>query len=244
MKKVLGWLLIIFCSAVMFLYVIGNTLLWVEGDDTYVKMSNQELVATLLGFFIIMSILIAGIRFGMKIIKKERIIPTIKYDKDLNIHLSGQIQYRDYRNLMLKISFSRPIHLFPVGLQFLAMLYILVSVEFKESQFYYYSFFVILLILIFSHIYIILHVRKQYSTNIIFKDKLEYHLTNESLHIKGDSFESTQKWARFYRIKETKTFFMFYQGEMLATLIDKKMFTVNELLEFQQFIKSLNIPKK
>ncbi len=68
-------------------------------------------------------------------------------------------------------------------------------------------------------------------------------MTNESIQIKGDSLDSTQKWTHFYQIKESKKFFLFYQGKEIATLIDKKMFSETDLIEFQNFIQSLNIKK-
>jgi hypothetical protein len=34
---------------------------------------------------------------------------------------------------------------------------------------------------------------------------------------------------------------MFYQGEKVATLLDKKMFSDTELMEFEVFMKSLNV---
>ncbi len=55
--------------------------------------------------------------------------------------------------------------------------------------------------------------------------------------------DSTQKWTHFYQIRETKRFFMFYQGKMVATLLEKKMFSENELQEFNEFIRSLNVKR-
>lgn len=36
---------------------------------------------------------------------------------------------------------------------------------------------------------------------------------------------------------------MFYQGKMVATLLEKKMFSENELQEFNEFIRSLNVKR-
>ena len=58
-----------------------------------------------------------------------------------------------------------------------------------------------------------------------------------------DRVDPVQKWTHFYKMKETKGFFMFYQGEGVATLLDKKMFSDKELTDFRQFILSLNLPK-
>ena len=66
-------------------------------------------------------------------------------------------------------------------------------------------------------------------------------LTNDSIHIKGETFDTIQKWTSFYKVKETKSFFLFYPGEGVFILMDKKMFTENDLSNFKRFIYSLNL---
>ena len=102
--------------------------------------------------------------------------------------------------------------------------------------------FLILGILL-SPILTLVQTKKLYQTNRVFQEQLKYTLTNDSIHTKGKTFDSTQKWTGFYKIQETKSFFMLYQSERVATLLDKKMFSDNELNEFKQFIQSLNIQK-
>lgn len=105
------------------------------------------------------------------------------------------------------------------------------------------NYFILIFIGLFllSPLFTLIQIKKHYNTNSIFKEKLNYNLTNDSIHIKGETIDSIQKWARFYQVRETKNFFMFYPRKMVATLIDKKMFSENDLQEFKEFIKSLNL---
>ena len=107
-----------------------------------------------------------------------------------------------------------------------------------------YILYVIFGVFLISPIFTFYRIKKLYNSNIIFQENLEYILNNESIHIHGDTVESTQKWSRFFKIKETKSFFMLYQGEGVATLLDKKMFNNDDLQEFRRFIKSLKVKKE
>ena len=93
-----------------------------------------------------------------------------------------------------------------------------------------------------SPILILRQTKKTYQTNKTFQEQLNYKLTNDSIHIKGETVDYVQKWTSFYKVKETKNFFMLYQGEGgVATLLNKKMFSDKELTDFRQFIQSLNL---
>lgn len=75
------------------------------------------------------------------------------------------------------------------------------------------------------------------------QEELQYRLTNEAIHIHGATLTSSQQWSRFYQMKETNTFFLFYQGPRVATLIAKEMFTESTLEEFKEFVASLQLKK-
>ena len=84
-------------------------------------------------------------------------------------------------------------------------------------------------------------IKSLYNTNTIFHKKLNYKIDNESITIKGDTIDSVQKWQHFYKIRETKNFFVLNHGKMVATLLDKKMFSDNQIDIFKRFLKSLAI---
>lgn len=246
MKKLTGWLLIIFCSIMLLIFAIALIAIipGVLNKGSEVQMSIKEILTSFIGFFIVISLLIIGLKNGIKKIKKEKVIETIDYDKELNINFTGQIEYLDYRNLILGISFKKPIYLVVLGIMLLFSLTFFANKENMVSQLdSNYFIFIVIGIFLLSPFFTLIQIKKLYNTNSIFQEKLDYNLTNDTIHIKGDTVDSTQKWTRFYQIRETKKFFMFYQGKMVATLIEKKMFSETELNEFQSFIKSLNVKK-
>jgi hypothetical protein len=244
MKKLTGWLLIIFCSIFLLIFAIALIAITpgILNENSEVHMSIKQILSSSLGFLIVLSLLILGLRNGLKKIKKEKAIEIIDYNKDLNINLTGQIKYTDYRNLILGLSYKKPIYLVALGIMFLFSLTFLVNEKSIMTQFNSnYFIFIFVGIFFLSPFFTLLQIKRLYDTNKIFQEQLNYSLTNDSIQIQGDTIDSTQKWTHFYQMRVTKNFFMFYHGKMVATLLDKKMFSDSELHEFEDFIKSLNV---
>lgn len=208
------------------------------------QMSIKEILASSAVSLIMITFLTIGLKNGIKKIRKNKVIETVNYSKSLNINLNGQIEYIDYRNLILGISFKKPIYLVVLGIMVLFSLSIIENREnmMKQLDASWFMLFIICVLLL-SPLFTLIQIKRLYNTNRVFQEKLNYNLTNDSIHIKGETVDSTQKWTHFYGMKETKKFFMFYQGKTVATLIDKQMFLENDLREFQDFTKSLNLER-
>lgn len=246
MKKLTGWILIILCSLFLVIFAICMMIIIPETFTTNpeFQISTGEILTTLLGFVFMISILIFGLRSGLKRVKNEPIIKPVNYDKELSISLTGQIQYIDYRNLILGLSFKKPVYLVALGIMLLYSFAFLIDRENITNRLDSNYFRLIIIgALLLTPVFTLIKIKKLYNTNKLFQEQLSYSLTNESISIKGSTVDSIQKWAHFYQIRETKHFFMFYQGEMVATLLDKKMFSNSELEEFNTFIKSLNVKR-
>jgi len=201
-------------------------------------MTFKEVINTLVGFSVVIVLLIVGLMNGIKRIKNDK-IKIIADTCTLDINLTGRIAYKDYRNLCLELSFRKPVYIVFVCLLILFSLsYVNTGSEFGKTYLNIIMF--LFLGVLVSPILILLQVKKNYRTNRIFQEQLNYELTTDSIRMKGETVDSIQKWTGFYKVKETKSFFMLYQGEGVATLLDKKMFTDNELANFKQFIRSLN----
>ena len=246
MKKLTGWILVIFYSIILLIFAIAliGIIPGLISGNSKVQMSAKEILTSIFGFLIVVSLLIIGLRNALKKIRKEKTIQLSSYDKQLDINLNGQIKYKDYRNLVLGLSFKKPIYLTVFGLLVLFTLTLWINKEnmTTQSNYIYFPFIFIGLFLI-SPILTIRQIKKLYSSNKIFQEQLKYELTNDSIHITGETVNSFQKWSYFYQFRDTKNFFMFYQGNTIATLIDKKMFSKNDLNEFTGFISSLDIKR-
>lgn len=246
MKKLTGWILIIFCSILLLIFAIALIAIipGVLNKSSELQMSIKEILTSSVGFLIVISLLIIGLKNGIKKLKKEKVVETIDYDGELKIDLTGQIEYIDYRNLILGISFKKPIYIVVLGILLLFSLTFVVNRENMMNQLdSNYFIFIIIGVFLLSPFFTLIQIKRLYNTNSIFKEELNYILTNDSIQIKGETVDSTQKWTHFYQIRETKKFFMFYHGKMIATLIDKKMFSENDLQEFQRFAKSLKLKR-
>lgn len=246
MKKLTGWITIVFCSILLLIFAFALIAI-IPGlltRSSEAHMSIKETLTSSLGFVIVISLLIFGLRNGIKKVKKERVIEIVDYDKELNINVTGQIEYADYRNLILELSFKKPMYLVLLGIMLLFSLTFIVNNENMMNQFdSNYFIFIIFGVFLLSPILTIIQIKRLYKTNRLFQERLSYCLTNDAINIKGSTVDSTQKWTHFYQIRVTNKFFMFYHGKMVATLLDKKMFSQTELQEFDKFIKSLNVKR-
>ncbi len=171
--------------------------------------------------------------------RKGKAVKPFDHPAELNIHFKGRITYKDYRNLILGATFKGPVYIVIVGGAILSILLtVLVGVNSLGSI----SFPIIPFgLLIYVPIHTIAAAKRLYKTNQLFQEELTYRLDNYGIHLKGEAVDSTQSWSHFYKIKETKHFFMLYRGEMELTLLDKKMIAPTDVITFQRFIKLLNV---
>jgi hypothetical protein len=203
-------------------------------------MSIKEIIGSTIGFFVVITLLVYGLRYGLKIIQKDKYSEPIEYLAELNIHFTSQISYKDYKPLVLELSLKKPVYFVLIGLIILLALPLLVNDQTNP----YIIIIVLILGVIFIPIVTIRQIKRMYQTNHVFHEPLKYSLDNNSIHVKGNTIDSTSLWTRFYKIKETKRFFILYSGENIATLLEKKMFPEKAINEFREFIKSLSLIKE
>lgn len=243
MNKMTGWLILVVTS--FFILVFASSLIVVL--LSYYKsgnINNDSLIA-IAEISTILVLLIFGFRYGYKKIKPGRKINFVTYTKALDIRFNSRIEYKDYRNLMFELSFKNPVYLVTLGFLFLVL------VNFYNQKEYYLSnhglLFPLLasfLVIIFIPLLIVYQAKNAYKTSRVFHEHISYAIGNDSLRMKGESFESEIKWSHFYKIKETRNFFMLYQGKLTAQLLDKKVMDANNVDEFRIFIQSLNVIKE
>jgi len=236
MKKITGWLLIVVCSAFLLMFAITTVVIVIRG---HLLMTNKTIISTVIGFVFVSLIFTMGLMRGIQKVKKDK-KKIIAYEGTLNLNLTGQIAYKDYRNVLFELNLKNPFYIIFICIFILILLSIMLGNSDLGNR---HSFIIIsvFFVVLISPISILLRTKKLYQTNKMFQERMDYTLTNEFIHIKGETVDSTQKWARFYKVKETKRFFLFYQGEGVATFLDKKMFSENELDDFRQFIRSLDL---
>jgi hypothetical protein len=241
MKKISGWLLIIVCSFFLLIFAFTIVVLAISIIESgkSIEMTLQEIIGSTVGFVIVITLFIIGLKSGINKIKTKK-VEIVDYIGTLDINLTGKIRYEDYRNLLFEQTFKKPTY-FVFSCVFILLVLSLMNASNVLGTSHLNIIFLVLLGFFISPILIIWQSKKNYRTNRIFQEHLNYKLTNDTIHIKGETVDSVQKWTGFYKKRETKSFFMFYQGEGIATLLDKKMFSDKELTDFRQFIRSLNL---
>jgi len=244
MKKLTGWVIIILCSLFLMMFLATFFIIVhsrITNPEDTIPMTTTEIVCVVVGYAFVLTLLIIGLVSGIKKIKKGKTIQITDYTDTLDISLTGKISYKDYRNLNLKLSFGKPIYIIFICLIFLCFLPYLIDGD-RVGQIT--NFILFLLFICFILLIIILIRSKRiYRTDKAFQGQLNYKFTNDSIQITTETVNSIIKWSNFYKMKETKDFFLFYQSAGIATLLYKKMFTDTELANFKQFICSLNLKK-
>ncbi|GEM_PF-1438507 len=247
MKKLTGWLIIITCS--IFLLIFSAAMIAIipglVTNHANVHSSTSDIVRSLFGVAVAMFLFVLGLRYGIKNVRNTKAIEIIAYPEELNIHFSGKIGYKDYRNLILGLTYKKPFYLGLVAVIVLNLLaFITDQKTVSNNPFTNYILYLIFGIFLMSPIFTFYRIKKLYETNKIFQENLVYSLNNESIQIHGGTVDSIQKWSHFFKIKETTDFFMLYQSAGLATLLDKKMFNNGDLEEFRRFIESIKVIKE
>jgi len=163
---------------------------------------------------------------------------TTEYTGNLNLNLSGQISYKDYRNALLELYLKG---VDTLGFLFAMIILLIIFIMGKSTIGLPITGGVLYLILFFSAIY---SAKKRYIKNKTFHEKLTYHLDSEKIAITGEMYNFTITWTHFSEIKETRGFFVLYSDSMIANYLDKKMFSAEEIIEFRKFLNSLDVKKK
>jgi len=164
---------------------------------------------------------------------------TTEYTGNLNLNLSGQISYKDYRNTMLELFFKGAVTKIVL---FLAII-LFISFVMGKNQIGFYL-FPLVFFYFFVFFSVIYQAKKIYRENKTFRENLTYHIDNEIITITSETAHSTQKWSRFFEIKETRTSFVLFHDSIVANYLDKKMFSAEEIVEFRKFLNSLDVKKK
>ena len=238
MNKLKGWLIIILN---VFLFLVFALCLFVFVPDLFKKnIDHKDSFIVSFVFLVFLILSIYGFVNGLKKVKTQKKV-SVSYDKELNIQFKSQIEYKEYRDLIFGLSFKRPIFLIMSGLILLNIINIFINknISYIDKNLYF------PIILGMSVVFIVplimyYQTRQIYKSSKLFHENIIYSLDNNSVRMNGETFDSELKWSHFYKIKETKNFFMLYQGKTIASLLGKKNMNDRDIVEFKLFIQSLN----
>jgi|JI9StandDraft_1071089.scaffolds.fasta_scaffold35314_3 hypothetical protein len=239
MKKLSAWYLIIISSIYLLMFGL-NFIFVIIGYITntpFLDLQPSMQIVGVLGIGLCFSLSFLALKSGLRIIRKDKPREIIPYSQQLNLHLSGRIVYNDYRNLILSLSFN------PINWTLIIMIGPMYSIMYSNSVSSEVKLLIPIGILLFFFLIVgttLRSIKKQYRDSAYLQHQLHYTLENATFRIHGETFDSTLQWTHFTKVKETKNFFLFFQGRV-ANFIPKNMFSETELIEFKSFINSLNI---
>lgn len=69
-------------------------------------------------------------------------------------------------------------------------------------------------------------------------ENLTYTISNECIHVEGETFDSSFTWDRVYSVEETKYWILIWQTESVANIIPKKYFSSDDLICLKNIVEN------
>lgn len=244
MEKIKGWILILFCSFILLIFALTFVIITpgLFRHDTNFSMSPIEIFSSLTGLIIVVSLCIYGLKRGLKKISNKNNINLIPFNGTLELKLNGIIGYKEYRNLVLGLTYKKSYYVFILGILCLFFLSFIQNMSQDFSQISG-SLIMVPIVFILLPSLTLIQINKSYKTNKFLNEPLEFQITNNYLQITGQSFNTLLYWNHFHKMKETEKFWLFFPENYTMILLKKEMFSPNELKLFNEFVSSLNISK-
>ncbi|MDZ4847362.1 MAG: YcxB family protein [Chitinophagales bacterium] len=173
----------------------------------------------------------AILKYGLKLFRKPKPNPFAGQKIEIDMVIKVKHTFQSFFKVMVsQVLDSVPLYpfLFIIGLGNLvfAISYFTGNpMELKEFPALQTGIGVALTALPFSFYF---QLKKLFNSHPRFHEVIENHFTNESLVIKGESFESKLGWSTFHKFQELKNAFMLYESKAIAIMIPKSSFE-NEL---------------
>jgi membrane glycosyltransferase len=159
-----------------------------------------------------------------------------------------KITLKDYRHFFfqhtLKYRPARQIVLFIV-LLITCVLILFLSLSLKMNFLFYLS-LITLALFLFSFVIILLmnlQVGKNFKTNKLLKDNLNYKVNNEFFEVQSINTNSKISWDKVYKVAESDRLIAVYISKAQAFLLPKHYLGENEYATFKNILKN-NLDKK
>lgn len=157
--------------------------------------------------------------------------------------IETKIGLRDYMNLNVQLITSK------ISFYFIPLAIIILLTNNIEGilQKDILSILYVLVILVFSiwfPINIYKKLKREFYTHKNLQESIIFDFYKEKIEIIGETFQSEISWSNVHKVKELKKWFLIYQSNNLANLIQKKNFTQEQKKELRNLIIQNNINSK
>lgn len=130
-----------------------------------------------------------------------------------------QISLKDYRTLILRLSFRSPIILYCIFLG--AGLLVAGILSSNENQLFVFAIGIVFISFPFVSF---LMAKRNYDSSKNLKETVLYEFNLNNIIITGESFNSTLRWSSLYKVKELKNWILLYTSKNIALCIPKSGF--------------------
>jgi hypothetical protein len=86
--------------------------------------------------------------------------------------------------------------------------------------------------------------RKNYESNKMINEKIEYEFDKDQISISGESFHSKFSWDKIYELSTTKSWFLIWQTRQVANVIPRRDISDNQIETIKGLVKDIPQLKK
>jgi hypothetical protein len=220
MTKFFGWAIILFTGS--FLLILASSLLFVvEGiAKGFPTMKTKELVLMTLSFSITVALFTIGFIKGLKMIRSPKKWTPPASVEPISFTFTNTISLKEYRSMIFENTLKKSTLTIAAGILLFVVIGIFNSNENDSGMFKFIALGIIISFLLIP-LLTLSQAKKFYESNKALNEKIAYTIDNEKVTIQGESFNAECNWDHFIKMKETKGFFMLFEGNTTAMLINK-----------------------
>lgn len=86
--------------------------------------------------------------------------------------------------------------------------------------------------------------KKVYTTTKRIGERIEYTFDEEVIVVKGESYETTFSWDKLYKVTTTRECLLLWESELVAVIIPKRYFSLDQLDLIKGIVDKYNYKKK
>lgn len=160
-----------------------------------------------------------------------------------------QINSKDYVKLMFSLAYRKPVFIFLFLSGFFLVFKLIDSIAtgkfmYLELSTRYFIVMMIIYIFIISPLMLFIRFRNAFKTNKGIGEKITTTITCESIKHSAESYISEIEWNVIHKIRELKSWFLFYHNNISFGFLPKKDLSEEQILELRTLIRNSGVKAK
>lgn len=154
--------------------------------------------------------------------------------------IETRISFREYLKLLYTITYRRPLMILLLTVDLLVILWILFyHAGLSIPKPVYYQYLTVLLITVAQPLVIYSTIHRNYYSSSHLKEFVKIEFTLEEIRIKGESFYTMLMWPKMFKVVELEHWFLIYENNLAAIIVQKKAFTPAQAEAFRILVKEV-----